>query len=425
MKLEILSILFFGIFFTDSGLAQRIIPYSVPPDQWKEEFGNHRAIIEVNRPHGAVSIDFLWRRHDSSPEKRRKIIVNAETGEKIKNIFRAKIDNEQCELVFGPVEKAGLYYFYYLPYTPVTNQYHSGEYLPVEGAPDSLWVIDHKLMQGPLKYKNVNKAPVIQIQARTEFHSFFPMEVIATRDELKVVLSQHANDYLVFAEDRAFPIRMPDAIPLRWIQKQRGEAFYGQAKKNEYYALQLGIYASQKPVENVRLEFSDLIGKSGNRISNSVFTCFNTDGADINGKSFSKRINVQPEKVQPLWVGTDIPADAFPDTYEGFIVIKPENLKEQKVKIVLIVENDILADRGDGELWRHSRLRWLNSTLGIDDEPVMVKSGMDWGRLNLNPWEVTITAPEIQEYQRGQIFKVDEPIPVDAKGDCLLIISKK
>ena len=28
-----------------------------------------------------------------------------------------------------------------------------------------------------------------------------------------------------------------------------------------------------------------------------------------------------------------------------------------------------LKDRGDGELWRHSRLRWLNSTIGIDDEP--------------------------------------------------------
>ena len=369
MKLQILFILFLGI-FTDYGLGQRIIPYSVPADQWKEEFGNHRAIIEVNKPYDAVSIDFLWRRHDSSPEKRQMIIINAETGEKIKNIFRVKIDNERCELVFGPVVRTGLYYFYYLPYTPVTNQYHSGEYLPVENAPDSLWVLNHRLKEGPLKYRNVNKALITRIQARTEFHSFFPMEIIATGDELKSFLNQYTNDYLVFAEDRAFPIRMPDALPLRWIQKKPGEAFFGQAKKNEYYAFQLGIYASQKPVENVRLEFSELIGRSGNRISNGAFTCFNTDGVDINGKSFSKRLDVKQSKVQPLWVGIDIPANAVPDTYEGFIVVKPENLKEQKVKINLTIENDFLADRGDGEPWRHSRLRWLNSTLGIDDEPV-------------------------------------------------------
>lgn len=29
----------------------------------------------------------------------------------------------------------------------------------------------------------------------------------------------------------------------------------------------------------------------------------------------------------------------------------------------------MLADRGDNEIWRHSRLRWLNSTRGINDKP--------------------------------------------------------
>src|ERR1035437_8926211 len=138
MKAQMLFFLFFTLVLANSGLGQKKISYSVPADQWEEEFGNHRAIIEVDKPSDAVSIDFLWRRHDSSPEKRRMLIINAETGGKIINIFRVRIDNERCELVFGPVDKPGLYNFYYLPYTPVTNQYHSGEYLPVENAPDSL-----------------------------------------------------------------------------------------------------------------------------------------------------------------------------------------------------------------------------------------------------------------------------------------------
>ena len=346
------------------------INYSVVKSPWEEGLGNHRAILKVDKPADAVHIDFLWRRHDSSPEKRQMLIINAETGEKIFNVFRVSIDNERCELVFGPVEKAGIYYFYYLPYTPETKQYNSGEYLPVENTPDSEWVKNHQLTEGSQKYVNVSKATITDIQARNEFHSFHPMEVVATGDELKSYLSHHVDEYLVFAEDRTFPIRMPDAIPLRWIQKQPGEDFYGKAQKNEYFAFQLGIYASQKRVENVKLEFSDLISKNGTRLSRDAFTCFNTDGVNIDGKPFTKRVDVKQGKVQPLWVGSDIPADAIPGVYEGFIIVKPQNQKEQKIKINLTIENSSLSDRGDGEPWRHSRLRWLNSTLGIDDEPV-------------------------------------------------------
>jgi PAS domain S-box-containing protein len=66
----------------------------------------------------------------------------------------------------------------------------------------------------------------------------------------------------------------------------------------------------------------------------------------------------------------DIAPDAVPGTYEGTIIVKPENSREWPVNVSLVIENNSLSDRGDGETWRHSRLRWLNSTLGIDYEPV-------------------------------------------------------
>jgi hypothetical protein len=59
------------------------------------------------------------------------------------------------------------------------------------------------------------------------------------------------------------------------------------------------------------------------------------------------------------------------------------------------------------------------------NEPVKVKMNIDWIRLNLKPGDVKIIAPEIENYQKERYFKVDELIPVDPKGDCLLIISKK
>jgi hypothetical protein len=351
------------------------IKYSVPDLPWSEYFGNHRAVIKVDKSSDAVLIDFLWRRHDALPDKRGMFIINAKSGKEIKNIFRVNIDNERCNLVFGPVDTAGLYYFYYLPSTsPSTAGANKGRgarnYMPVEKAPDSLWVLHHQLTGGTLKYQNVVKATITEIQARTAFDSFYPMEVIATKNETNSFLNQHKDNYLVFPEDRTLPIRMLDAIPFCWTQKLPGGDFSGKAKKNEYYALQLGVFASQMPVQNIKLEFSDLTDKNGNSISRKAFTCYNTDGVDINGNPFTIKVDVKQGMIQPLWVGIDIPPDAKPGIYESVIGVKPENLKEQKIKILLTIENDYLADRGDGETWRHSRLRWLNSTLGIDNEPV-------------------------------------------------------
>ncbi len=163
---------------------------------------------------------------------------------------------------------------------------------------------------------------------------------------------------------------MPDALPLRWVQQKPGGDFHGTAQKNEYYALQLGVFAARETIENIRLEFSGLQDKTGNSIPAKAFTCFNTDGIDTWGKPFTKVVTVEQGKVQPMWVGIDIPDHVVPGNYEGTVTVKPGNSNEQKVRVFLNIEDKYLADRGDGETWRHSRLRWLNSTLGIDDEPV-------------------------------------------------------
>lgn len=59
------------------------------------------------------------------------------------------------------------------------------------------------------------------------------------------------------------------------------------------------------------------------------------------------------------------------------------------------------------------------------DEPVDVKLSVAWERLGLNRSEVTIVAPLIKNYQQERRYQVDDEILVEAKGDCLLIISEK
>jgi hypothetical protein len=81
----------------------------------------------VEYPGEAVQLNLLWRRRDRDPAYRRFIIIHSATNDTIPNIKRISVNNEKCELIFGPANEKGKYYFYYLPYKPDTT-YGSYEY---------------------------------------------------------------------------------------------------------------------------------------------------------------------------------------------------------------------------------------------------------------------------------------------------------
>lgn len=84
--------------------------YSVPQLQWDESFGNHRAVLEIDKPSEVVSLDFEWRRPDKDVDKNCMLIINACTGDTIPNIQRLEVNNEKCRLLFGPVKQKGIYF---------------------------------------------------------------------------------------------------------------------------------------------------------------------------------------------------------------------------------------------------------------------------------------------------------------------------
>lgn len=331
--------------------------YSLGETPWAEHLGNHRAVLEVESPADAVALDIFWRRHDRNPEHKRFMIIH-ESGDEIKNIKRLQVDNERCQLVFGPVEKAGVYYFYYLPYEVQKNYgFYNKNYLKREKE----WKKDFDLTALPL-------AELKGFQARTEFDSFYPMEVVALRQEKDSLLLVHGADFLVFPEDRKLPIRMLNEIPQRWIEIGPSNEFAGEAQRNEYYTFQLGVFAAHKNLEDLKIELSPL-SNGELEIPSANLTCFNTGGIGPYGKPFVKRLDVDEGNVQPLWIGIDIPQDTKSGNYKGVVKILAANADLQSVDIDIKVTNEFLADRGDSEAWRHSRLRWLNSTLGIDGRP--------------------------------------------------------
>ena len=108
---------------------------------------------------------------------------------------------------------------------------------------------------------------VISVQAQVvspeKFNADGPMEIKATSEQVARLVEGHAGkSYLLFPEDRRYPIRMTDAIPKRWIEKGPSDSSHGSAQPGEFYVFQVGLFAARKAITDVRIEYSDLKGPS-------------------------------------------------------------------------------------------------------------------------------------------------------------------
>ncbi len=354
----VLSILIsFSIYGQGVKLSLPEAKYS--PGNWSAEpYGNYRAVIEVENNADAVFIRLPWRRQDFNPQEKKIIVTDASTGKEIENVFCAEINREYGDIVFQPETVPGEYHIYYMPYrlsnhdyNPVTN------YLNPEDKANPKW-------KNSLSRKNLHKlkkARFIEFQVRDSFYNVDPMKVIATEEETSELLKVFSTkDYLLFPEYREFPVAMIYDLPLRWIKNGPSGQFIAQARPGEYFTFQIGYYAL-KNVDNIEVVF-----ESGQN-ANVNFTCFNTGGIDWKGEKFQKQVQVKANQVQSLWCGLQVPAD-FTDELTGKVKIRPLGFAESSVEIKISVSGEILADGGVSNLSSLSRLKWLNSDIGLDDE---------------------------------------------------------
>jgi len=89
---------------------------------------------------------------------------------------------------------------------------------------------------------------------------------------------------------------------------------------------------------------------------------------DWTGRPFRKAVSVPKGEVQALWCGVQIPREAQPGGYRSTLTVAARAVGPQAVTVELDVRSAVAEDHGDADLWRHSRLRWLDSTIGLDDE---------------------------------------------------------
>ena len=339
--------------------------------------GNIRARITVSEKAEVVWAHIPWRRRDAKPENKDIIVVDAATGKRVTNVVCAKVSRECGDILFQPMTAPGDYFAYYLPFRTAGEWYFpSTLYVAPTNTADANWTSACAPVLESIKAGTpaaVPRAQLIDIQAINDFHRFDPMEVTATADETSRFMAKYGDRAcLLFPEDRRYPIRMKDELPLRWLQAGPGQPFKGEPCKGEFYSFQVGLYACNQAIEDISVSFEDLIGAGGDIIPASAIRCFNLSGTNWLGKQIHKKVNVPKGKVQALWLGiavpANLPADLPAQTFRGQIKLAARNAPDTPLKVELTVSDKVVADAGDAEIWRQSRLRWLDSTIALDDD---------------------------------------------------------
>jgi hypothetical protein len=377
--------------------------------KWDPEtgVGNHRAVVRVaalpavpavktgaksKKPGAAVGpaspsavrAVIPWRRRDLEPDKVNIIVVDAASGAPVTNVLPLAVGRELGDIVFEPKTVPGDYFIYYMPYrSEGRKNYPNVAYEAPELTAEPAWVAGIGIQKGGLAgaadlLAGLPRAEFVELQSADEFSAFTPMEMTATAAETRALLDAHPNaPYLLFPEDRSLSIRMSGDVPYRWAAAGPKGTFRGEAARGEYWSFQIGVWAARQPIADLEVRFSDLVQSvariedgspaAPTLIPSKAMTCFNKGGVDWDGSPVRKTVAVEKGRVQALWCGLPVPRNAKPGTFAGTVTVAPKGLPETILAVELVVTEEVLEDSGDGDPFRMTRLRWLDSTLAQDD----------------------------------------------------------
>lgn len=173
--------------------------------------------------------------------------------------------------------------------------------------------------------------------------------------------------FIAFPEVGGRPIQWLDSLRTTWITNNYSTKPYPlHAQPGEYFVFQTGVWAIRNDLKDVQIHFSDLKGSNGQMIASNQITCFNAGGINYLGKHFTKQINIPSGNVQALWIGVNVPDEAK-GKYDGNVTVSSGHVSKT-IKIQLEVNNKVLADNGFDEGKRLSKLAWLNSTVGLNNQ---------------------------------------------------------
>jgi len=325
-------------------------------------WGNHRAVVEVDgtaMTSDAVVVTIPWRRHDPDPAAKAVVVVDAASGERIDDVIGVRVEQASGDVVFRPVPGASTYHVYYMPWQSTGGYYPTVTYPSSLGEPDPAWA---SAVRGR-GLESLPRARTTRIQSVDDFHSFFPMEVIATEDEAARFVDAAGGGWTVVPEHRDYPVRMRHFLPKHWVDRGPTATFESRVLRDEYLTFQIGVVAASADLDDVRVRFDRFPASWMDTL-----TCFNCGGIDETGRAFEKTISVPAGEVQPLWIGVLVPEGQPSGPVEGEVIVSTAAAVERAVHVRLDVDEAVARNHGFDEPELMSRLAWLNSTAGTDPD---------------------------------------------------------
>jgi Rib/alpha/Esp surface antigen-like repeat protein len=323
-------------------------------------WGNHRAVVVLDSADGdAVVVTIPWRRRDRDPAAKSIVVVDAASGEAVPNALALRIENESGDVVFQSNPGSSTYYVYYMPWESTGGYYPRITYPKFSSVTDPRW--ERRVRSADVA--TLPRARTTHIQSVNAFHSFFPMEVIASNSEAAAFMSAAANGWALVPEHRDYPVRMRHFLPYHWIERGQEREFSGQALQGEHFTFQLALVAGGTALEDVRVTFDRFPAPL-----DEALACLNCGGIDEKGESFVTDLSVPAGTVQPLWIGLAVPDDQRPGAYEGDVTVSTADGSSKRVRVTIDVQPERAANHGYDTPELMARLAWLNSTVGTDPD---------------------------------------------------------
>lgn len=324
--------------------------YEIPADRpWPANagLGNHRLVFSVDMPAPVCELNADWRRVDEHPETLGCRLFHLESGEEIKDLLPLSVTRGHLRLRFR-APRTGLYALYTMPWDLDSScffrpgvQYRSVSDLNA----DPEWA-------SSAASADAVPARFIAAEGRNAFECFSPMETPALPEEAAQLAGAFPDrPFLVFAEDRSRPALLYKQIPVHWTVTGPSERFETAFRPGENIAFQLCVYALK---DLHHLTFL---------CDHPEMTCVNTDGRDHLGRAFHKEPDVRRGEVQTLWIcskglSASVSFTARVRCDEG----------EFALPVCLRVEGEPAPDGGEDRPWDFTRLNWLQSVSGLDNE---------------------------------------------------------
>jgi hypothetical protein len=347
-----------------------------------------------------TTAQIFWRRRDHTPQIKAVVVTDA-AGAQVQSSVSAL--QSGCGVVHFSHTGPGDYFVYYLPHHQTgggagvhftwfncSDPTH-GRKCVLEGAAaqqqrptaDACATVDAAASSLALAYENRPNSygEHDHTPSGEPFHGFTKMELTALPSELQHVRKGMA----VFMEPREHAIRMFDQIPAHWARAPGGEVpqLGATATIGEFFTFQAGVFANgPKALRNLSASFSPLVLQSGNGngngngaapIPSSAMTCFNLGGNDQHGQRFTKNFTVGAGRVGALWFGIDLPGETSVGVYKGTITLSAAGGgPTQVLRLTLTIAGPSsgqppIALHGDADVYAMRRLRWLDSTIGVDE----------------------------------------------------------